>query len=440
METLGLTPDFNYERKEEKPSVQVDRLGYLPGSAKTAIFQGKELPEHFQVIDRDSGQCVYEGDVSPGEDRTGDTLTGYGNFTGLKEEGSYYIQCDRIGCSYYFDIKNEVYLETAGKYGEIAEQMQNTEKARETVEICETVSCLLAAYEMYPELFCEIWPSGNAGGETPEADAGEFFRMLRKKTDLLLSLQDERTGGICRSAEGNPGQREAGQTAEEDMSGEAAAVFAGTMAKYGYLYQEYDWDYANICLKAAAKAWRYLNGAGQGADALEEGMDTGRIYAAAELYRASNETLYHNYILQNQELVVNGKEDLYLLMGKVTYLSSRRTVNHELCGQIMNGLMKETEEIAVRGRTERFLIEEKETDAVMWDMTILALTNYAIMNHEYVMVIENYLHYLFGRNAEAAYLSEEPGSTEAAKMLLLLSVVEAERQIVEASETVEEAE
>lgn len=433
-ETLGLTPDFSYERKEEKPTVWVDRLGYLPGSVKTAVFQGKELPERFRVMNKDSGECVYEGDIRLSEDDGEGLLTGYGSFNALEEEGSYYIQCDRIGCSYYFDVKNEVYLETAKEYGRIVEEMQNAEASRETEEVCEVVSYLLAAYEMYPELFCEIWPSGNAGGEVPEPDAEGFFRMLRKKTDLLLSLQDERTGGIYRSTDdiqGTDKDAGGGQTAEK-MSVEATAAFAGTMAKYGYLYQEYDWDYANICLKAAAKAWRYLNTAGQGI-AAQDSVATGRIYAASELYRASNENLYHNYILQNQEFMVNGKEDLYLLMGKVTYLSTRRKVDHDLCGQIMTGLMKEAGRIAAEGKKEPFLVKERETDAMMWDMTILALTNYAIMNHEYVTVIEDHLHYLLGRNERAAYLLEEPESPEAAKMLLLFGVVEAERRIVEES-------
>lgn len=436
LETLGLEPDFSYERAAERPSIQVDRLGYLPGSVKMAVFQGEELPEKFQVIAKDSGECVYEGDIRIKDGAADGIFTGYGSFTDVEEEGSYYIKCDRIGCSYYFDVKKEVYLETAKEYGRIIEEMQNTEESLETVDICEVISYLLVAYEMYPELLTEIWGGRNTGSETAEEDAKEFFRMLRKKTDLLLSLQDEKTGGIYTNTEVLLVPEENGP--EGEMGGEATAAFAGTMAKYGYLYQEYDWDYANICLKAAAKAWRYLERAVQSGSFLEDSVETGRIYAASELYRASNEGLYHNYILQNQELIAGRKEDLYLLMGKVTYLSTRRAVNHDLCGQIMSGLMRKAEDITSGKKTGRFFIQEKETDAIMWDMTELALTNYAIMNHEYTTVIENHLHYLLGRNVEGALLIENPGSTEAAKVLLMLSVVEAERKIVEESESKQE--
>ena len=165
-------------------------------------------------------------------------------------------------------------------------------------------------------------------------------------------------------------------------------------------------------------------------------MVNGKFYAAAELYRASNENLYHNYILQNQEYIVDEKEDFYLLMGKVTYLSTRRKVNHDLCVLIMNGLMENAEEIAAREKAGLFLVTEKETDVMLWDMTVMAFANYAIMNHEYVTVIENLVHYLSGRNGEAAFLLENPQEKDAARLLLLFSVIEAERAIVEESEAV----
>lgn len=85
METLGLEPDFSYERKAESPNIQVDRLGYLPGSSKTAVFQGQELPDRFQVIEKDSGECVYEGDIRIREDAHGRCPHGIWQFHGAGE-------------------------------------------------------------------------------------------------------------------------------------------------------------------------------------------------------------------------------------------------------------------------------------------------------------------------------------------------------------------
>lgn len=435
-ETLGLTPDFSYERQEERPGIQIDTLGYLPDSAKVAVFQGKELPEKFQVIAKDSGACAYEGDIRVSGAGADGVFTGYGTFTELKEEGNYYIRCDRMGYSYSFTIGKEVYLEKARQLGSLIEEARDgrseseKEIVRESMEICETLSYLLAAYEMYPALAVKIWDDGNAGGKETGINGEKFFGMLRSETDLLLTIQDEKTGGVYKEAKSEALTEEGRQAV---ISAEATAVYAGTMAKYSYLYQEYDWDYANICLKAAAKAWRCLEKAERRGTLDTGSVETGRIYAAAELYRASNERAYHNYMLQNRELMADRKEDIYLLIGKVTYLSTRRDVNHELCGQIIKGLMESAARIAAEGKTEVFLVKERKTDVILWDLTVLALTNYAIMNHEYVTVIENHLHYLMGRNEASALLLEEPDSVEAAKLLLLFGVVEAERKIIEES-------
>ena len=438
-ETLGMEPDFSYEKKEESPNVKIDRLGYLPESTKTVFFQGGELPENFQVMEKDSGECVYEGKIRLKEE-AGGISTGYGLFTELREEGNYYIQCDKIGCSYYFMIGKDAYLEKAKELGEIIEASRDIEEMQNTVEICEMISYLLAAYEMYPELFTQIWNSGNMVLQTSEETGEAFFRMLRRETDRLLSMQEEKTGGIYTDTGALSVTDADDREPAENISEEATVLFAATMAKYSYLYQQIDFDYANICLKAAAKAWRYKdstkNGKNQGNDQSDAAaVMNGRFYAASELYRASNERSYHNYILQNQEYIVNQKEDFYLLMGKVTYLSTRRKVDHDLCGLIMDGLMEDAENIAAREKDGLFLVEEKEPDAMLWDMTIMAFANYAIMNHEYVTVIENHIHYLSGRNEDAAFLLENPGGKDAARMLLLLSVIEAEREIVEASGT-----
>lgn len=426
VETLGLEPDFSYERKAERPSIQVNRLGYLPKSVKTAIFQGKELPENFRIIEKTSRECVYEGEIRLKKDAADSISTGYGIFTDLEQEGDYYVECDKIGCSYYFSIQKEIYLEEAKELGGLIEEAGRSgikeNLSRKTEDICETISCLLVAYEMYPELFVQIWKSENAGKDTGETAGEPFFRMLRRETDKLLLLQDEKTGGIYRDGEA------ALKAVRQGLSEEATAAFAGAMAKYSYLYQEYDWDYANTCLKAAAKAWRYLNSA-------SEKNIFGKFYAASELYRASNETLYHNYILQNQALLFSRDKDFYLLMGKVTYLSTRRTVEDELCRLIMNELMWEAESIALRTKKGLFLVEQEETDAILQNMTVMALANYAIMNYEYVTVIENHMHYLLGRNQGAEFMLKKQDSVEAARALLLLSVVEAEKEIIEASES-----
>ncbi len=76
-ETLGLAPVFDYELPVERPRIQVDQKGYLPGSKKIAVFQGKQLPETFRLLEKDTGRCVYEGPIrGRGEDSETGLLLG----------------------------------------------------------------------------------------------------------------------------------------------------------------------------------------------------------------------------------------------------------------------------------------------------------------------------------------------------------------------------
>lgn len=61
--TLGLAPEFNYEVPESLPSILVDQVGYASDSSKVAFFRGELLPDYFMIIDADSGQEVYKGEI-----------------------------------------------------------------------------------------------------------------------------------------------------------------------------------------------------------------------------------------------------------------------------------------------------------------------------------------------------------------------------------------
>ena len=83
--TLGLTPEFNYEVPESLPGILVDQVGYARGSDKTAIFYGELLPDTFEVVDAESGQIVYTGQVEPRENvQEEDLPVSYGEFTALE--------------------------------------------------------------------------------------------------------------------------------------------------------------------------------------------------------------------------------------------------------------------------------------------------------------------------------------------------------------------
>jgi len=69
------------------------------------------LPETFQVIEVESGEVVYEGQVKEKErEDAAQKYIGYGDFSEVCEEGSYYLQSSVFGRSYVFEIGDSVYV------------------------------------------------------------------------------------------------------------------------------------------------------------------------------------------------------------------------------------------------------------------------------------------------------------------------------------------
>ena len=61
MTSMEEEPELNYEVPESSPNILVDQLGYITKSSKVAIFCGEEMPEKFNIIDKETGAIVYVG-------------------------------------------------------------------------------------------------------------------------------------------------------------------------------------------------------------------------------------------------------------------------------------------------------------------------------------------------------------------------------------------
>ena len=149
------------------------------------------------------------------------------------------------------------------------------------------------------------------------------------------------------------------------------------LARFSYLYQDYDREYAMTCLKAAERAFKYAL-----VNQTDDVQDSWRFAAAAELYRVSGQQECRYYLEKYlEEELKNEQEqegDLPCFLGSVTYLMTRRTVNREFYVQ------------ANEDQTNHSELLQK----MLW----MATVNYIITNHEYETIIENHLHYFMGRN------------------------------------------
>ncbi len=435
--TLGLTPEFDYEVPESLPSILVDQQGYAVSSSKIALFCGEELPETFEIIDAESGQSVYTGRIEQkGRDEETGVSISYGDFTSFQTEGIYYIEAAVIGQSYAFEIAEnpygELYDAALKQYyynrcgltlstelaGEAAHNACHTKEAQMKDEAsvkldvsggwhvdesgtrdiptgCSTVNHLLLAYELYPEVFGDEVGIPESGNGIPDV-----LDEVRYEIDWFLKMQDSRSGAVY-SAVSSADNAALGYLLYIDsVTMDATIQFAATMAKFSYLYQTYDREFATKCLQAADRAYRY---AGQ---YLADVSPEEYFYASTELYRATGNYGYHNavraYLSENP---VTDMDNNFIFWGCVTYLSTRQKVDVDTCDALIKILMLEGERISYASKNSRFLVsmdEQKNGSAeLLKDITRLAVVDHIITNHEYATVLQNHLHYLLGRNLQS---------------------------------------
>ena len=181
------------------------------------------------------------------------------------------------------------------------------------------------------------------------------------------------------------------------------------MAKFSYLYQNYDRAFATQCLNAADRAYRYAGKYPEDITAEEY------FHAAAELYRATGSYGYHTVVKDyiSDHIAADMKND-HVFWGCVTYMSTKQKVDVGLCGEAMKMLMLEGERIAGNSQSSGLLINKSEEEGgnaeLLRDITRLTVVDHVITNHEYAMVLQNHLHYMLGRNYQSVSYLDKSGS------------------------------
>lgn len=446
MTTLGLMPEFDYEVPESLPGILVDQVGYARQSDKMTFFLGEQLPDYFSVVDAESGQVVYTGKIKQRETDDGTDLDiSYGEFTSLETAGNYYIQAARVGRSYTFEIAEnpytELYYAALKKYyfnrcgltlsselaGDAARNACHSREAqlvddagvkldvsggwhvdeagsRDVSEGCTASNYLMTAYELYPEVFDDQVGIPESGNEIPDV-----LDEVKYEIDWLLKMQDAASGAVYSGVSSVDNQSGGYLLYVKKLDMNGTIQFAATLAKFSYLYQNYDRAYATQCLQAADRAYRY---AGKYS---EDITPEEYFHAAAELYRASGGYGYHNVVKNylTENLIADMKND-FVFWGCLTYMSTRQRVDVNLCGDVMKVLMQEGERIAETSKESELLVNaegDQDNGAdLMHDIMRLAVVDHVITNHEYATVLQNHLHYMLGRNRQSVSYLDNSGS------------------------------
>jgi len=363
----GTKPELNYEAEAMKQRVLTDQVGYDADSTKVVLFLGDKLGSSFHVIDAQSGNMVYTGEIEySGTDPESGEKVSYGIFSGLVEEGDYYVQTPVIGESYFFSISDSLYMDIFRNACLQYETLWSDRKpclAEEIPEDAETISNLLIAFEYYTGIFEDDLGIAESGNQIPD-----LLDMIRKRVDAVRQLDPQ------------------------ELTYEQLACYTGILAQFAQDYKNFDAVYAQDCLAKAQDAFRIL----ERLDINDQDVSY-FFYALAQMYRATGNTNYHTKIkvLLNQG-TIQGEMSFF---GNVAYMSCKYKVDVDLCNRIMTELLEEAEEISQISSKSVYLVCAQDLQVISENMTKLSLVNYVITNHEYVTVQENHMHYLLGRNA-----------------------------------------
>lgn len=433
-------PDLSYEVPVSSPNILVNQLGYIRNGTKVAIFRGEEQPSEFYVVNEDTGERVFAGCPEEQEEGSeGQEMVCYGDFSEVTKGGTYYLEAPLLGKSYSFVVKDHLYdqlfREACRQYyynrcgvtltSEYAGGMahnachagnsvlredssvsidarggwhQDEAGSKDVITAARSIGVMLLAYELYGDSFGDDMGIPESGNGVPD-----ILDEIKYEVEWLLKMQDQATGAVYKGVsvfEQSVGNGTASYVEPADM--ETAKAFAMALAKFSYVYQDYDTVYATDCLKASDRAWKYteLND-GQGKE-----KDPWKFAAAAELYRASGLRSCQRFVTEYLQRESGQEEmDEITFLGSVTYISTKLSVNLELCEMITEKIMKKTKEISEDARNSAYFVKEgsgnEHNHELLQNMMYLTMVDYMIANHEYESLIEDHLHYFMGRNPQA---------------------------------------
>ena len=437
---------LEYQVPKSSPHILVDQLGYNSSSAKVAYFFGDEIPDEFLVKDIENDLTVFVGQlVNKGYSEEYEANIAYGDFSSLTKKGEYYVYADYLGSSYNFSIDDEIYdsllNEASRTYyynrcgmtlteknaGENAHNACHTGKSvlREDMNIsldvtggwhqdatgskdvemaATTMANMLLAYELFPETFSDDTNIPESGNGIPD-----ILDEIKYETDWLLKMQNPETGEVY-SAVTYPANTESDIKDKtsivsyvEMSSLDSNRAFAFIMAKYSYIYQMFDVEYATTCLKAADRAWKYALLKEKSDETAQYNPDW-KMAAASEIYRASGVKECEKELLEcfSAPEYFEGEFNMIKFFGWAAYINSKQKVNVELCNNAISVIMRNAEKISSISRDAAFGVEgdkeQSNNQHILDDMLVMTFVDYIITNHEYDTIIENNLHYFLGRN------------------------------------------
>jgi len=341
--SLELVDDSKVDYSANKPyapSINIDQVGYRTDAAKKAVFRDVTDQKKFSVVNADTKEVVYTGDLSGPVENTSAKETNYiGDFSSVNKAGKYYISCEGLDDSYTFTIGDDVYskliddsvrmlyLQRCGVAVEdekFSHPACHTAKAtvygtsekidvsggwhdagdygRYVVPAAKAVADLLYAYQTAPSMFGDNIGIPESGNNIPDV-----LDEVRFELEWMKKMQSA-NGGVYHkvSCAVFPGyvmpEDEVAELIVTPVSSTATADFCASMALAYEFYKSVDEEFANDCLDRAEKAWNWLSENPGFVFKNPEDIVTGeygdirdsdeRYWAALQMYRATGDEKY----------------------------------------------------------------------------------------------------------------------------------------------------
>jgi endoglucanase len=468
-------PETNANVRRYSDHIKVCQVGYLADESKIAILTSEPKG---QVVVRKSDNDEIVASIPTGavsfDSDTGDNVRAI-DLTEVSKPGRYYVDVPGVGSSFDFSVGNDVFTRTfqmsmlfytgqrCGTAVRLGGDFANYYHAechvsdahfdastgrmgkrsltggwhdagdfgRYTINSGISMGTLLWAYELNSEKLRTI------DLMIPEK-AGTLPHMLteiRWNLDWMLKMQDE-GGGVWHKAttakfpgsvlpeSDNARMLIVGSGQDPYLTTQATANLVAVAAIASRVYRPFDPDYADHCLSAAKRGWRWLESTPDSHyQANPKGIETGayednnakdeRLWAASELFRTTGDAAYHAYFLNNYQGVrpmfnsgfPHEWKNVHAMALYGYAIESHRDVNTKVQQEIRQEALKAADEIVKRVAQNGYRVP-LTTENYIWGSNAL-VANYGMMlrlahriapKPEYANAAQDSLHYLFGRN------------------------------------------
>lgn len=449
----------------ETSDINVNQIGYLPTAGKQAVVRaaiGTEITGGFDVVNTQTGETVFSGELEEvKENKASEEMTAIADFSEVTQSGTYKIVTENYGESFPFEIGDQVYdaifdsamrmfyLQRCGEeveddtfghaachtggaiaYGSISSAYVNVQGGwhdagdygRYTVAGAKAAADLMLAYEAYGDTFGDNTGIPESGNGIPD-----ILDEVKYELDWMLMMQDPSTGGVYHkiTCENFPEtvmpEEEVDQLVLAPISNTATADFAATMAMAARVFADIDPDYQATCLKAAERAWAYMEGSENDGIGFKnpddivtgeygDGKDNDeRYWALAELYKTTGEEKYLKELKQYSANSFNGglgwqQVGLY---GMYAYLSCGDT-SDAYYKEIKERFFEDVDRVMERAEADAYNVS-LANDGYCWGSNmqvanngmLLLMANRLSPDKAYIEVAGQQLDYLLGTNTNS---------------------------------------